>query len=263
MPSPMLSLVISLFPPIYRFSPPYQPHFQWSSKASCSTGNSSGHPPIGRGCSRLFGQGLAPSTNRTYSTAHRRFLNFCSFYSIRTPFPLSEATLSYFATHLSKDGLKHRSIKAYMSGLRHAHIAMGFEDPFAGKPFPRLEYMLKGIKHAQAAAGNQTRPRLPIIPPILSKLFKVWDSTANLDSAMLKAACCLAFIGFLRSAEFTASSASEFDPSATCLLGTLPLIATRPLHSSAFTSSKARQTHFPKECSFTLVARTPIYALST
>ena len=101
-----------------------------------------------------------------------------------------------------------------MSGLRHAQIAMGFEDPFAGKPFPRLEYVLKGIKRAQAAAGNQTRPRLPITPPILSKLFKVWDSTANPDSAMLKAACCLAFFGFLRSAEFTAPSASEFDPSA-------------------------------------------------
>ena len=50
--------------------------------------------------------------------------------------------------------------------------------------------------------------------PILSKFFKVWDSTTNPDSAMLKAACCLAFFGFLRSAEFTTNSASKFDPTA-------------------------------------------------
>ena len=104
----------------------------------------------------------------------------------------SKATLLYFATHLSNDSLKHRSIKAYMPGLCHAQIAMGFKDPFAGKPFPRLEYVLKGIKCAQAATGNQTCPRLPITLPTLSKLFKVWDSTTIPDSAMLKAACCLA-----------------------------------------------------------------------
>ena len=91
---------------------------------------------------------------------------------------------------------------------------MGFEDPFAGKPFPRLEYVLKGIKHAQAATRNKTHSRLPITLPILSKFFKVWDSTTNPDSAMLKAACCLAFFGFLRSAEFTTNSASKFDPTA-------------------------------------------------
>ena len=91
---------------------------------------------------------------------------------------------------------------------------MGFGDPFAGKSFPRLDYVLRGIKRSQAASGSQSRPRLPITPPILVKLFKAWDSAANPDAIMLKAACCLAFFGFLRSAEFTAPSISEFDPSA-------------------------------------------------
>ena len=43
-------------------------------------------------------------------------------------------------------------------------------------------------------------------------MFHAWDSSANPDAAMLKAACCLAFFGFLRSAEFTTPSATEFDP---------------------------------------------------
>ena len=53
--------------------------------------------------------------------------------NIATPFPLTEDTLCYFVSFLHKHGLKHQTIKTYLSGLRHAQIAMGL---FKDSPFP-------------------------------------------------------------------------------------------------------------------------------
>ena len=90
---------------------------------------------------------------------------------------------------------------------------MGYADPFTGNPFPRLEYVLKGIKRTQAAKGMQAKPRLPITPAILRQLFRAWDQSQDPDAPMLKAAACLAFFGFLRTAEFTTPSQRDFDAS--------------------------------------------------
>ena len=153
---------------------------------------------------RLFKDGLAPSSNRAYASATRRFEKFCQAFKIQNPFPLTEDTLCYFVSFLHKDGLKHQTIKTYLSGLRHAQIAMGMPEPFKDSPFPRLEYVLKGVKRQQAHSGQKPAPRLPITPPIIRKLSQFWEHSIDPDRAMLQAACCLGFFGFLRTAEFTA-----------------------------------------------------------
>ena len=72
---------------------------------------------------------------------------------IRHTWPLSEDNLCRFVSVLAHDyKLKHRSIKAYLSGLRFMHIQHG-----RGKPqmnlMSRLEYTLQGIKRAEAMSG--------------------------------------------------------------------------------------------------------------
>jgi len=45
-------------------------------------------------------------------------------------------------------GLKHRTIKSYMAGIRHLHVEEGLRDPFL-PTLPQLHYVLHGVKQSQ------------------------------------------------------------------------------------------------------------------
>ncbi len=79
-----------------------------------------------------FAKGLAPSTQRTYRTGKQRYLNFCL--SARyTPIPVSEPVLCSYVSYLADQGLKYRTIKVYLSAIRHLQIEKGLPDPFQGQ----------------------------------------------------------------------------------------------------------------------------------
>ena len=108
----------------------------------------------------------------------------------------------------------HQTIKLYFSRIRHAQIALGLPGPFANTSFPRLEYIIKGIKRSQAESGQILHPRLPITLPILHQLFKVWRESCDRDASMLQVACCLGFFKFLSAVEFTVPSWEKFETGA-------------------------------------------------
>ena len=66
--------------------------------------------------------GLAESTHKLYACGVRRFSCICSAVGLATV-PASEETLCHFAATLAGEGLRHRTIKSYMAGVRHLHIS--------------------------------------------------------------------------------------------------------------------------------------------
>ena len=157
----------------------------------------------------FFAHALAPSTHRTYRSAQRRYTDFCGTSSL-SPIPVTQSILCLYVSSLAAQGVAHKSIKGYLSAIRHLQV-----DTDTGiSEMVTLSYILTGIKRTQAASGsNAQRQRLPITAPIMRELKRAWESMGiNFNRLMLWAACCACFHGFLRSGEATVPTRSAYDP---------------------------------------------------
>ena len=97
----------------------------------------------------FFNNGLAANTRGTYSTGQQRFKTFCQAINART-LPASEATLTLFITYLATENISYKTIKVYLSAVRHMHVSAGMFSEFALHLTPRLQLTLKGIQRSQA-----------------------------------------------------------------------------------------------------------------
>ena len=93
----------------------------------------------------------AESTHKLYACGVRRFTGICSAVGLAAV-PASEETLCHFAATLMGEGLRYRTIKSYMAGVRHLHISEGYGDPFSPS-LHRLHSVLRGVKRAEGMAG--------------------------------------------------------------------------------------------------------------
>lgn len=158
-----------------------------------------------------YSAALAASTQKTYKAAERRYLDFCTKFSI-TPLPTSESVLCYFTACLGQQGISHNTIKTYLSGIRQIQISHGFSDPKMDH-MPRLRQILKGVKVEAGKAGKPARSRLPITPSILRKMKAVWFRRGidDYNSVMLWAASVTTFFSFCRSGEVTVPKEDSYD----------------------------------------------------
>lgn len=157
----------------------------------------------------LFSSGLAPSTQRSYQSGTKRYLEFCRLAAL-DPFPVQESSLCLFVAHLSTARVAGPTVKLYLAAVRHAQITMGMGDPRIAA-MPQLEYVTKGYKKTIVTPG---RTRLPVTMEIMRKLHEQWEQhPSRAVATMLWAAACMCFFGFLRTGEIVVPDDASFDSS--------------------------------------------------
>ena len=129
------------------------------------------------------------------------------------PLPVSESLLCRYVAYLAEEGLAPKTIKLYLSAIRHLQVSMNLSDPKIGE-MARLEQVVKGVKREYAKKNLDKRERLPITPELLMQMKQVWSrEPKKFDNIMLWAACCVCYFGFLRSGEVTVPSEAAYDSS--------------------------------------------------
>ena len=146
----------------------------------------------------FYNRALAPSTQRTYNSAQSRYVSFCSSFNL-SPLPLTQSGLCKFVAFLATEGVAHKSIKGYLSALRHWHISSCGSDPNINS-LPTLAYVLQGVKRVQTTSGsNKPRVRLPITSAVMRLLKGAWERQhqgPSFNHKMLWAVACTCFFGF-------------------------------------------------------------------
>ena len=133
---------------------------------------------------------LASSTQATYSSGVKRFLNFCMEQGVQ-PLPADKLTLVYFAVALSRN-LTTPTIKVYLSAVGSFHRRQGFKDPTHHNP--QLKIVLRGTQRANI--DRRSHPRQPITRAILHRVLHQVRHSHKLrkqDKHMLTAAFCWLF----------------------------------------------------------------------
>ena len=154
-------------------------------------------------------QALAVSTQKSYASAKRRYLQFCARYHIQST-PFTEQALCKYVAYLANQRVSHTSIKCYLAALRHLHIERELGDPNISM-MPKLELVIRGVRRAQSV-NKKPSLRQPITPGLLSKMRQTWlVRHKSWDGRMLWAASTLCFFGFLRSGEITVPDDSSFN----------------------------------------------------
>ena len=118
-------------------------------------------------------------------------------------------SLAAWVAHLADRLVSFSTIKSYLTGLKSAHIDIGFvifDDSFF---HPMLQRVVAGIRKLRGEAN--THEREPLTRGLLLRVLPLLD-TSTQYGATLHAAFCLAFAGFLRIGEFTYSKNDLSDP---------------------------------------------------
>ena len=101
----------------------------------------------------------------------KKYLSFCQEAGT-APLPATEQKLIEFVAFVANQGLKHQTIKCYLSAVCHLQIASGGGDARV-ESMPVLELILRGTRKEQS--GDPKRTHLPITPSILEQLCRVWN----------------------------------------------------------------------------------------
>lgn len=155
---------------------------------------------------RLLQNAMANSTWKTYNSALQCFQTFRSSYNMSSIWPVPSDHLVQFISYMSLQGYSASTISTYMSGISHEHNLRGQQDSTQC-------FIVKKIMEGAQRGNKRVDARLPITLPLLRKLVTSLSSvcSSKYEAELFSAAFTLAFFGFLRVGEFSASSSNGND----------------------------------------------------
>jgi hypothetical protein len=151
----------------------------------------------------LVRSALRDTTHKTYSSAQRKFIEFCNTYGYQA-IPASDYTLTQYIASLHSQGLKGSSIRVYIAAIRSLHVLQGHPVPVYS------ERLLLALKGAQKLSSPPDR-KAPITFNILCKMFPLLEGRH--DELLLKTVMAMAFFGCFRAGELCLPDTTHFDPS--------------------------------------------------
>ena len=159
---------------------------------------------------RYFQAGLAPSTQRTYAGALRRFHAFCTHINVYDPFPVSELLLCSFAAYLADQGLSPQTIKTYLAAVRSVQISLGLPDPRDQSSLPILKRVQAGISRCRLYRKQPTKVRLPLTAEVLLRIQQAPALVSHSNRPVIWAVAAVAFFGFFRLGELLPAARASF-----------------------------------------------------
>ena len=145
--------------------------------------------PLDRQAARYLWWGIAIRTRGLYDAARKSYTTYCQLATNFPPFPATIRSLSAWIAALGQRGLRPKTIKNYLAGVRSSQLDMGLGD-LEVFHHPVLDRIIAGIKRMHGEP--ERRERLPITRNILIKLLRKLDTT-NEVQATLHAAYSIAF----------------------------------------------------------------------
>ena len=150
---------------------------------------------------RLLNASMAHSTHTTYERGVLYFDVFRSEIGFNKEWPAPIQHIVAFIAHLSITGKAASSINTYISALSYIHKLNGW-------PNPSDNFIIKKLREGSRRQDRRLDTRRPITIHMLHKLSQVLQSisSSSYEEYLFRAAILIAFFGFLRVGEFTASS---------------------------------------------------------
>ena len=148
----------------------------------------------------LVGQGLRDNTHKTYTSAQRKYLNFCIELNLLS-LPATDEVLLKYVAFLFQKGLKGSTIKVYLSAVRSLHVFSNLTPP------THSEKLLLALKGASRLSVPPDR-KLPITYHLLSDILPSLEGRH--DELLLKTVMCTIFFGCFRTGEICLPDRENF-----------------------------------------------------
>ena len=150
---------------------------------------------------RLLNASLATSTLATYSRGLRDFDGFRAELGIERIWPAPTSHIVNYIAKLSLEGKAPSTIETHVASLAYVHKINGWDNPTDN-------FIIKKLKEGSRRLNKRSDCRRPITRDILHQLIASLPNIcmSAYEVALFRAAFSLAFFGFLRIGEFTATS---------------------------------------------------------